>query len=458
MKGSTMEILESAKEDINKGLYDSAVKKLESLVQSEQPNSKTYIDALLQLSMISWQRGAYVETVKRLEKLEQLALDNGFSNLGAEAIRLRGNAWYDLGKKDTAEECYKKAQILFEKVENKKGIARCLNNLGVLLAERGEYESALRLYKRSLKIHKQLEDKVGISKCLNNIGEIHKSRGDYEEAEKLYQQSLHIDEELGDIFGQGIGWGNLGAVSFAKKDYKEAEKRIQNAIDIFEKLGTYDVTYVEIYGSMVGIKAATKRFDEAKEHLAVIIKAAEEIQSTYSDTICEFYSGLLAQKEANLSIARKHYDTCVKLSISGDTFEFRLLSLIQLIELELQYYRLTFEEIYLTRMKERLDETLELARKTNSYGALSELLLLHALLLDEDGKPKSALEELENAKQLCSEKGFTARLNTVEKHIDRIQESMQSISVPAQALTVEEKVKRLQEYIEDCQRLVLASK
>jgi hypothetical protein len=408
--------------------------------------------------MISWQRGAYVETIKRLEKVEKLALDNGYTNLGAEAIRLCGNAWYDLGKKGKAEKCYEKARSLFEETQNPEGIARCLNNLGVLLAERGDYEDALGLYDRSLKIHQSADDKVGISKCLNNIGEIHRSMGNHEGAEKLYQQSLHLDEELGDVYGQGIGWGNLGAVSFAKKDYVEAEIRIQRAIDIFEKLGTYDVTYIEICGSMVGIKAATKCFEEGREYLTTIIKAAEEIHSAYGDTICEFYSGVLAQKESNLAIARKHYDNCVRLSISGDTFEFRLLSMIQLVELELQYYRLTFEDIYLTRMKERLDETLELARKTNSFGALSELLLLHALLLEEDQNLEGALEELENAHQLCSEKGFAARRKTVEKHIDRIQNNMKSVSIPAQPLTVEEKVKRLQKYIEDCQRLVLASK
>ena len=458
MRDSTMEILESAKEEINKGFYDSAVKKLETLIQNEPPNSEVYIDALLQLCMISWQRGAYIETVKKLEKVEKLAIENGFLNLAAEGIRISGNAWYDLGKKDKAEECYAQAQVLFEQTQNQEGIARCLNNLGVLLAERGEYEGALELYERSLKIHQQADDKVGISKCLNNIGEIHRSMANYEAAESLYQQSLHLDEELGDVYGQGIGWGNLGAVSFAKKDYIEAETRIRRGIEIFEKLGTYDVTYVEIRGAMVGIKAATKCFDEGREHLKAIIQAAEEIHSAYGDTICEFYSGVLAQKESNLGIARKHYDTCARLSLEGDTFEFRLLSMIQLVELELQYFRLTFEDIYLTQMKERLDETLELARKTNSFGALSELLLLHALLLEEDQDLEGALEELDKAKQLCSEKGFSARRKTIEKHIERIQTNMQSVSIPAQALTVEEKVKRLQKYIEDCQRLVLASK
>jgi tetratricopeptide (TPR) repeat protein len=458
MRDSTMDILESVKEEINKGFYDSAVKKLENLIQSEPTNSRVYIDAHLQLCMISWQRGAYNETVKKLERVEQLALDNGFLNLGAEGIRLCGNAWYDLGKKDKAEECYVRAQALFEETQNPEGIARCLNNLGVLLAERGEYEGAIELYDRSLKIHQQADDKVGISKCLNNIGEIHRSMANYDAAERLYQQSLHLDEKLGDVYGQGIGWGNLGAVSFAKKDYTEAEWRIQKGIEIFENLGTYDVTYIEIRGAMVGIKAATNCFEEGRDHLKAIIQAAEDIHSAYGDTICEFYSGVLAQKESNLAIARKHYDNCVELSLMGDTFEFRLLSMMQLVELELQYFRLTFEDNYLIQMKERLDETLELARKTNSFGALSELLLLHALLLEEDQNIESALEELEKAKQLCTEKGFVARRKTVEKHMERIQTNMQSVSIPAQALTVEEKVKRLQKYIEDCQRLVLASR
>ena len=127
------------------------------------------------------------------------------------------------------------------------------------------------------------------------------------------------------------------------------------------------------------------------------------------------------------------------------------------MELELQNYRLTFEEEYLKGMKSKLDEALELARHTNSFGTSSELLILNGFMKLENQDRMGALDALNKAKELCEEKGFVVRMKYIEKHIERIEQMVDSSSETSSE-TIEHKIKRLHKYIEECQRLVLARK
>ncbi len=457
MTSDSQKTLDLAKKEISEGGYDSAILKLDNLVSLEPETSAIHVEALLLIGLISWQRGVYHEATEILASAEKLGRKHGFKALQAEAIRVTGNVLSDLGQNAEAEIEYNKALSIFEKINDLSGIGRCFNNLGVTCAERGDYEGALEFYEKSLKTQREVGNDMGIAIALNNIGEVHRFRGDYDEAERLFEESLKMDEARGDTYGQAICWGNLGAVSAGKKNYEEAEKRVKTAVVIFEKLGTFDNVYVEIRGSLVGIMAATRRFPEGQANLHEIQKAAKKIRSDYSTTVVEFYSGLLAQKQGNLSFARQHYTHCIEYAQRGTSFEYELLSLIQMVELELQNYRLTFENEFLEEMEKKLKQVLELAAKTNSFGALAELTILSALLCIENQDPRSALEELSRARKICIDKGFARRTDTIDRHVERIERSLESSS-GAQPQSVEDKVRRMHKYIEECQRLVLASK
>ncbi len=70
---------------------------------------------------------------------------------------------------------------------------------GLLAASlRGDLVEADRLCRASLAICEELGDRAGVAKCLNNLGMLAKFRGDLTEADRLYRASLAIREELGD--------------------------------------------------------------------------------------------------------------------------------------------------------------------------------------------------------------------------------------------------------------------
>ncbi|MHA1480361.1 MAG: tetratricopeptide repeat protein, partial [Candidatus Thorarchaeota archaeon] len=376
MTQNSAELLEEAMRFIDIGQYDVALAQLKQIVEIEKESSVIHVEALVRMGRIYWHRGKYEQAQKILEDAEKLSVEHSYLQLQGSTVRLMGNIAGDQGFPLEAKELYKKALKIFQSANDEYGIARCMNNLGVTFAEIGDYQSAIHHYDQALELHRKNEDNVGEGSVLNNLGEISRFRGNYDEAEKLYRESLRKDVERGDRYGEALCWGNLGAVSFARKDYKEAKIRVLRAIETFDALGTYDLVYAEIRGLLVGILASTKEFELGQEHLDKLWQAESSMESEYATSVFEFYSGVLTQKQGNLHTSRAHYTKCLKLAEKGMVFEYHLLSLIQLVELELQTYRMTQEDEYLDLMRERLDQTLKIASKHKSVGAEVQLLTL----------------------------------------------------------------------------------
>ena len=108
-------------------------------------------------------------------------------------------------------------------------------------------------------------------------------------------------------------------------------------------------------------------------------------------------------------------------------------------------------------MRERLDETLKIAGKHKSVGAQVQLLTLSGFFHMENQQFLKGLEELAKARELCEEKGFEAQIKKLDKDIEKVQKRIET-SIEVSTETPEQKLKRIEGYIEECQRIVLASK
>src|SRR5438876_389601 len=71
-------------------------------------------------------------------------------------------------------------------------------------------EPARTFYTESLGIRRELEDKRGIAMMLVNLGELVRAGGDYYAAHSLYEEGLALARELGDRWGVGMVLHNLG--------------------------------------------------------------------------------------------------------------------------------------------------------------------------------------------------------------------------------------------------------
>lgn len=193
---------------------------------------------------------------------EELKLDEKLYS----AYMNTGNNYWVLGRNNEAFECFNNARNVAEKLNNKKGKGRALNNLALLSFNKGSYEEALQFHEEAGIIFKQIGEKK--LTAINNLNKavVLQFLGDYTGAHDVYIESLRIFQLLEDTINYsvahlnnnlGIVNKNLGNFDFALSYYLKALKTYEalehkkGKADVLSNIG---VLYMEMeeYKTAVG--------------------------------------------------------------------------------------------------------------------------------------------------------------------------------------------------------------
>ena len=170
-------------------------------------------------------------------------------------------------------------------MNNAKGIASSLNNMGLIYYEIKNYNKALEYYERSLKLKLNIDDKIGIASSLNNIGIIHLVLDNYEKALEYYEKSLKIRSEIDDKLGIGSSLTNIGIAHTKLKNYNKALKYLSESVkkdkEINNKRGVTN-TLINI-GNLF---FEQHNYPEAIINIKASLKISEEIDLKESKKEC----------------------------------------------------------------------------------------------------------------------------------------------------------------------------
>ncbi len=98
-------------------------------------------------------------------------------------------------------------------------------------------DSALFYFNQSLKIRKAIDDKKGIANTLNNIGEVYQTIGKFEEAEAHLNEALIIRKQLNNKNDIAFSLTNLAALNYRLGKIDMAKKYADEALQIATELG-----------------------------------------------------------------------------------------------------------------------------------------------------------------------------------------------------------------------------
>ena len=127
----------------------------------------------------------------------------------ATVLFLKGNALYRENKYKEALKCYTSAVNFAENLESPLLKAKCLERMGSVNLSLGDDHLALKLYYESLSIFEQANDKEGIAKAYNIIGVSKSSRGEFDMALIYFQKAIQFNIETGNQTGLIHNYGNL---------------------------------------------------------------------------------------------------------------------------------------------------------------------------------------------------------------------------------------------------------
>ena len=188
-----------------------------------------------------------------------------------------------------AIEYYSRSLKIQEEIGNNPGVGRSLNNIGVMYKDQADsaynagdtalatdsYLSAMEYYTRSLEIKEDLEDKRGIAASLSNIGTIYIALGENADAMDYLTRALRISQKVGAL--------------------EETSGAARSLWELYKKLGRYKeaITMYELYITTLDSIQSEENQKEVirqeykyayeKQALQDSIKAAEETKLTNAE-------------------------------------------------------------------------------------------------------------------------------------------------------------------------------
>ncbi len=178
-------------------------------------------DSLKIMAYTSLAHKCIIEPTKALEVLKEMEemCDGKLKSQKLTALCLRklGVMYGNLNYFDKALEFTFRSADIFEKLDDKEGLANCYNNIGSFYNNKGEFTADKAFYKRSIEYHlKAIDIRIAINdtsqtcNSYNNIGNTYMSIEDYEKALEFFNKANIIYSRYNDFNSIEMINSNLG--------------------------------------------------------------------------------------------------------------------------------------------------------------------------------------------------------------------------------------------------------
>jgi len=198
-----------------------------------------------------------------------------------------------------------KALQLYRSLDDRKGTAGALCDVGIVHYLLGDYDKALDYYLQALKIQEETEDMPGMVRSLNNISLIYSELENYDKALEYNFKCLEIAERSGNTEIIIKILINIGANYSIKKDFDKSNDYFQKALEYIEKEDMSTDGYYAIlnnigenYMSLDHPEKALDYFTGAMEKIKEIGQERGMAYSVVSISIGEAYIKLNDQDKA----------------------------------------------------------------------------------------------------------------------------------------------------------------
>jgi tetratricopeptide (TPR) repeat protein len=224
------------------------------------------------LGVLLWRQGQYDEAEEILTHVlkkrrdgnaDDRSITNALNNL-ALVIKDKG----DLAR---AEPLYRESLAIRRQnlAVDDPAIAASLNNLAALLKDTGEFEEAETMYRETLAIRRKVlgEDHPHVARVLNNLAEVLIFRGKLDEAGPMIEKSLEIQAtQVGERTDQ-MGYTLLTKAQWqmAKELWPDAEMSVRRSLDILTSVLPPTHWVLHFAEGMLGATLTRQsRFEEAE--------------------------------------------------------------------------------------------------------------------------------------------------------------------------------------------------
>ena len=115
--------------------------------------------------------------------------------------------------------------------------ARALFGSGRLAHLQCDYEPAVRRLDAALLLYRSLDDRAGIASCLQALGSVAREQGRYARSAQLHAESLDLAKAAGDAWAEASAHSYLGFVCWLQCEFETSIAECSAALTMFRSLG-----------------------------------------------------------------------------------------------------------------------------------------------------------------------------------------------------------------------------
>lgn len=182
------------------------------------------------------------------DKAEQiLFVHSSDQKLAYSLYNGKGIHFNRVGKFEQALASYEKAISLDQQVIGLDNLAGLYINLSNVYKQMDNQQANFDATYKALEIFEKSQNKAGLAFVYNSLGIAHYHIKNYEEAEKYLLKSLEYRKLLGDSRGESMVIGNLANVYMDTKQHQKAQEYFTVAMEKQEELGLKEMVGIQLY-------------------------------------------------------------------------------------------------------------------------------------------------------------------------------------------------------------------
>ncbi len=265
------------------------------------------VSPISDLAIVNYEKGDYqtaATMMQRLLSIQQKNLPPESPGIAASSTNLAAFL-YKAGDYVRAEQLYRQAQMIWEKLKH-KNVLGARSGIAIIHLERGDYEQAEKIW---LEILKELEAETKPSQdaqtllaaVLGNLGALYQQKNDDAKAESFWLRALTLRQQVFSAEHQevAVALNRMGDVYYNKGESAKAEEHYSQGLALLKK--TVGAEHANVAYSLNGLaKTAQKKRDYPKsaslfqEALQMRRKLAGDQHPEVSETLNSL--ALLAQE------------------------------------------------------------------------------------------------------------------------------------------------------------------
>ncbi|MES2566734.1 MAG: tetratricopeptide repeat protein [Bacteroidota bacterium] len=361
---------------------------------------------------------------------ESLAYKLGFKRGEALCLDNIGTLYCNQGEYEIALVNYFKALKINESIGNKKGISDNLSNIGIVYRILKKFDAALEYQFKGLKIDEVLKDKEAIAKDNVNIGNTYYDAENHKEAMTYYNKALKYFVEISDQENTASILNNIGAIYFTGKSYQLAVEYFSRAVKMFEIEGDKYGIAMD-FNNIAEVYAVQKKHENALEYYGKSLALSTEISA--KDLLQANYNGLsqVSAEMKNFEAAYEYHKLYFDVTNSLQNSETNK----RIEELVIKYESAKKEKENALLKEENIRQSfLHQEQKVVTNYLLMGLIIVSLVGFTFFGRSRRKEREKENLEKIVSERTLELNLKNKQKELmlqeihHRVKNNLQVIS------------------------------